>query len=80
LVTASENVAFQLSFNALRKSYLKAWDAMTVVMADEFRDIDNLRDITRAVGRRDGASAARAARRHVSMGEQAMARYFGVEA
>lgn len=79
LVTASQNVAFQLSFNALRKSYLKAWDAMTVVMADEFRDIDNLRDITRAVAHRDSAAAARAARRHVAIGEQAMARYFGVE-
>ena len=80
LVTASQNVAFQLSFNAMRKSYLKAWEAMTVVMADEFRDIDNLRDITRAVARRDGAAAAKAARRHVGIGEQAMARFFGAQA
>ncbi|NBD19828.1 GntR family transcriptional regulator [Aquabacterium fontiphilum] len=77
LVTGSQNVAFQLSFNAMRKSYLKAWDAMTTVMADEFRDLDNLRAITDAVLRRDPLAATEAARRHVRIGEQAIARLFG---
>ena len=76
VVDASDNVAYQLCFNAMRKSYLKAWKAMTVVMAEEFQDLVHLQALIDAVRQGDADAARLAARRHVDIGEQAIARWF----
>jgi GntR family transcriptional repressor for pyruvate dehydrogenase complex len=72
LVGACQNVAYQLAFNAMRKSYLKGWDQLTLVMADEFRDLDNLQELADAVRSGNADKARQAARRHVSLGHQAI--------
>lgn len=72
LVKGSDNIAFQLAFNAMRRSYEKAWDQMTFVMAAEFRDLANLQAIVQAVRAADPDSAHAAARRHVEIGRQAL--------
>lgn len=77
LVVGSDNVAFRLSFNAMRKSYLQAWDALTLPMAEEFGDIGRLQGIADAVARRDEAAAFAAAKAHVGLGEAAIRRLFG---
>jgi DNA-binding FadR family transcriptional regulator len=77
LVVGSDNVAFRLSFNAMRKSYLQAWDALTVPMAEEFRDVGRLQGIADAVARRDAAAALSLAKAHVGLGEAAIRQLFG---
>lgn len=77
LVVGCDNVAFRLSFNAMRKSYLQAWDALTLPMAAEFRDIEHLQAIADAVARRDALAAFTAAKLHVSLGEAAIQQIFG---
>lgn len=77
LVVGSDNVAFRLSFNAMRRSYLQAWDALTLPMAEEFRDVERLQGIADAVARRDAAEAFDLARQHVRLGEAAVRQLFG---
>lgn len=77
LVVGCGNVAFRLSFNAMRKSYLQAWEALTLPMAEEFRDIEHLQAIADAVARCDGPAAHAAARQHVGLGEAAIRQLFG---
>jgi DNA-binding FadR family transcriptional regulator len=77
LVVGCDNVAFRLSFNAMRKSYLQAWDALTLPMAGEFRDIEHLQAIAEAVSRRDAQAAFTAAKLHVGLGEAAIRQIFG---
>jgi len=77
LVIGSDNVAFRLSFNAMRRSYLQAWDALTLPMAEEFRDIARLQVIADAVGSRDASAAFAAAKAHVGLGESAIQQLFG---
>jgi len=77
LVVGCDNVAFRLSFNAMRKSYQQAWDALTLPMADEFRDVEHLQLIADAVLRRDAPAALAAAKHHVSLGEAAIRQLFG---
>lgn len=77
LVVGCDNVAFRLSFNAMRKSYLQAWDALTLPMAGEFRDIEQLQAIAEAVSRRDALAAFTAAKLHVGRGEAAIWQIFG---
>jgi DNA-binding FadR family transcriptional regulator len=77
LVVGSDNVAFRLSFNAMRKSYLQAWDALTLPMAEEFRDIERLQTIADAVANRDANAALVAAKANVALGEAAIRQLFG---
>lgn len=77
LVIGSDNVAFRLSFNAMRQSYLQAWDALTQPMADEFRDIERLQGIADAVARRDATAAFALARQHVGLGQSAIQQLLG---
>jgi GntR family transcriptional repressor for pyruvate dehydrogenase complex len=76
LATACDNVAYQLTFNAMRRSYQKAWDKLTFVMAREFQDVDNLAAIVDAVRRRDPQAAREAAHRHVELGRLALETVF----
>jgi len=68
LVDQCDNIAYQLAFNTFRKTYLKAWDRLTVTMAAEFGDLLNLRAIASAVRSAQADAARAAARRHVELG------------
>ncbi len=72
LVDACGNTAFQLSFNAMRKTYVKAWDRLTAPLAEEFADLANFQAMARAVAARDAQAARRAAARHVRIGQLAL--------
>lgn len=72
LAVASDNIAYQLAFNTMRRSYHKAWEQLTYVMAREFQDIVNLRAILVAVRQSDADAARAAARAHVDLGRQAL--------
>ena len=72
LVDACDNTAFQLSFNAMRKTYLKAWDRLTAPLAEEFADLANFQAMARAVAAQDAQAARRAAARHVRIGQLAL--------
>lgn len=76
LAIASDNIAYQLAFNSMRRTYHKAWDKLTYVMAREFQDLDNLKAITAAVSRSDPEAARVAARAHVELGRQALEAVF----
>jgi DNA-binding FadR family transcriptional regulator len=80
LVAACDNIAYQLAFNAMRRSYQKAWDQLTLVMAREFQDTANLKAIVQAVRRGDADAARSAARRHVELGREALEALFAPRA
>lgn len=72
LVTASDNIAYELAFNSLRDSYAHFAALLTVAMADEFEALDDYRGLRHAIdeGRQD--DAARIAARIVHLGESAL--------
>ena len=78
LAIASDNIAYQLAFNTMRRSYHKAWDKLTYVMAREFQDLDNLKAIASAVRHADANAARAAARAHVDLGRQALESVFAL--
>lgn len=79
VVVICDNVAFRLSFNALRKSYIKAWDALTFVLAEEFQDLAGFEAITHAMRSRDPKAAREAAGRHIRLGQRAVDKLFHQE-
>ena len=66
IVRGSGNLAFELSFNALRAAYVPIARTLLSAMADELRDEDGHRALGEAIGRRDAAAARDAARRVLS--------------
>lgn len=72
LVQGSGNIAYRLAFNSLRKTYRKIWGLLTLTLADEFRDINNLTALAAAVRSGDAGAAEAAARAHVQIGSSAM--------
>ncbi|MDO9235574.1 MAG: GntR family transcriptional regulator [Aquabacterium sp.] len=80
LVKGSDNIAYQLAFNSMRRSYQKAWDKLTYVLAHEFQDTDSLQAIVLAVGACDPGAARVAALRHVEIGRMALDALFTSQA
>lgn len=78
LVERGGNIAFRLAFNSMTKTYTQVWDALRSVLADEFRDLDNLGAIARAVRAKDQNAAREAGRRHVELGRAALDRALSV--
>lgn len=78
LAMACDNIAYQLAFNTMRRSYHEAWDKLTYVMAREFQDVANLRAIATAVRRGDTEAARQAARAHVDLGRKALESVFAL--
>jgi DNA-binding FadR family transcriptional regulator len=72
LTSACDNIAYQLAFNTMRRSYHEAWDTLTLVMAREFQDVVNLRAIVHAVRTANPDAARVAARAHVELGREAV--------
>lgn len=72
LVAASANIAYQLAFNSMDRTYRQIWHLLTQVMDVEFRDTANLTALSRAVRVRDAAAAASHAAAHVALGEAAL--------
>ncbi len=63
LVRATDNVAFELSFNALRAAYEPIARTLLTAMAPELRDAEGHRALGRAVERGEADAARRAAAR-----------------
>ncbi|HUP91988.1 MAG TPA: GntR family transcriptional regulator [Solimonas sp.] len=72
LVNAGGNIAYRLAFNTMNKTYRKVWGLLTKVMEAEFRDLDNLAELSRAVRRRDAKGARACAEKHVAIGTRAL--------
>ena len=72
LVGGSGNIAFRLAFNSMRKTYRQVWALLTLALADEFRDFENLEANAAAVRGGDPERARTAASTHVAIGSRAM--------
>ncbi|MGB1580838.1 MAG: FCD domain-containing protein [Nevskiales bacterium] len=72
LVQGSGNIAYKLAFNSLRKTYKKIWGLLTLTLAEEFRDSNNLALIAAAVRKGKPAQAEAAAKAHIAIGSDAM--------
>ncbi len=78
LTMACDNIAYQLAFNTMRRSYHEVWDKLTYVMAREFQDVANLKVIALAVRQADVEAARAAARAHVDLGRKALESVFAL--
>lgn len=72
LVEGSGNIAFQLAFNSMNRTYTRIQDLLTQILDVEFSDTDNLAGIIRAVREQDRDAAARHAAAHIARGEAAL--------
>jgi DNA-binding FadR family transcriptional regulator len=72
LVGGSDNVAYELAFNTLRRTYEAIRGALVQAFADELTALADHRAIVQAVERGDGRAAARAAARLVDRGTRAV--------
>jgi GntR family transcriptional regulator, transcriptional repressor for pyruvate dehydrogenase complex len=78
LVERGGNLAFRLAFNSMTKTYTQVWDVLAAVLEAEFRDMENLTAIARAVRSGDADAARSAGRQHVEIGRQALERALDV--
>jgi GntR family transcriptional regulator, transcriptional repressor for pyruvate dehydrogenase complex len=78
LVERGGNIAFRLAFNSMTKTYTQVWDVLAAVLEAEFRDMENLTAIARAVRSGDADAARSAGRQHVEIGRQALERALDV--
>lgn len=65
LVEASNNIAFRLALNSLRKTYSQIWDLLTHMLSDDFHDMPAFEQITAAIKQGDSKSASAIARKHI---------------
>jgi GntR family transcriptional regulator, transcriptional repressor for pyruvate dehydrogenase complex len=72
LVDGSDNIAYRLAFNALRRTYEPIQALLREVLADELRDVETRRVIAAAISAGDGASAASASARLLGGGAEAV--------
>jgi DNA-binding FadR family transcriptional regulator len=79
LVEASGNVAYQLMFNTMAEIWNGVGDLAAPILADELGDRSGYRTLVRAITRKQGAAAVRAARRLVERGSAAMLSVLGGE-
>lgn len=68
LIAASDNIAYRLAFNSLRRTYEPLQEALRWVLADELRDFESHRALAAAVEAGNGDEAAAAARSLLSKG------------
>ncbi len=72
VVQGSGNVVFKLAFNSMNQTYLAAWNTLTLVMQDEFRDVDTLTQLMQAIEAREQRRCEVLARQHVELGSRAL--------
>ena len=72
VVQGSGNVVFKLAFNSMNQTYLAAWNTLTLVMQDEFRDIDTLTQLMQAIEAGEQRRCEVLARQHVELGSRAL--------
>ncbi len=65
LVDASNNIAFRLALNSLRKTYSQIWELLTQILADDFHDVTAFEQIAAAIKRGDAERASAIARKHI---------------
>ena len=76
LAQGSGNIAYQLAFNTLRRTYEQIRPLLVGVLEAELRDVASYRAIARAVERGDGAAAARRAHTLLAKGATPMLELF----
>jgi GntR family transcriptional regulator, transcriptional repressor for pyruvate dehydrogenase complex len=72
LVDGSENIAYRLAFNALRRTYAPISDLLARLLADELRAHPDRTALAERVAERDPAGAAAAAERLLDHGSRAV--------
>ena len=72
VVQGSGNVVFKLAFNSMNQTYLAAWNTLTLVMQDEFRDVETLAQLARAIETGEHRRCEVLARQHVELGSRAL--------
>jgi len=72
IVGASDNVAYRLAYNSLRRTYDKCRELLRAVLADELTDVVSYAAIASAVRRGDAAGAESRARNLMRRGESAI--------
>lgn len=72
LVQGSGNVVFKLAFNSMNQTYLAAWNTLTLVMQDEFRDVATLAQLAQAIESGEHRRCEVLARQHVELGSRAL--------
>ena len=73
LVEGSDNIAYRLSFNGLRRTYEPLSELLRETLAAELTDHVNRTALAAAVAQRDGVRAAGAARALLAKGQSAVA-------
>jgi GntR family transcriptional repressor for pyruvate dehydrogenase complex len=74
LAARGGSLAFRLAFNSTSRAWAQAGNALSGVLAAEFRDLDGLAAIAAAVRAGDAARAREAGRAHVEIGRRAVER------
>lgn len=72
IVGASNNVAYRLAYNSMRRTYDKCRDLLQSVLAEELADVAAYAAIAAALRRGDAAAAETKARRLIRRGEEAI--------
>ncbi|MCE2744500.1 MAG: GntR family transcriptional regulator [Burkholderiales bacterium] len=72
VVQGSGNVVFKLAFNSMNQTYLAAWQTLTLVMQDEFRDVNTLAHLVQAIEAGEQRRCEVLARQHVELGSRAL--------
>lgn len=72
VVRASDNVAYQLAYNSMRRTYDRCRELLRAVLADELSDTAAYAEIAAAIRRRDAAAAENEGRRLMRRGEAAI--------
>lgn len=72
VVQGSGNVVFKLAFNSMNQTYLAAWNTLTLVMQDEFRDVNTLAQLAQAIEAGEQRRCEVLARQHVELGSRAL--------
>lgn len=72
LVRGSDNVAYELAFHAVDRTYRLIMAQLTRLLEAELRAVDDYAALAAAVGRKDGEGAAAAARTLVAHGARAI--------
>lgn len=72
LVQGSENIAYRLAFNTLRRTYEQIREALVLPLAAELRSVDRCAAIVAAVERGDGQGAGAEARALIALGSEGM--------
>jgi DNA-binding FadR family transcriptional regulator len=72
IVRASENVAYRLAYNSMRRTYDRCRDLLKSVLADELGDVASYELIAGAIRQSDAVAAEATARNLIRRGERAI--------